>query len=433
MNKTNLFKMSKLLCGIVSVAMLTSSCSADTELNEKSNKAIAFDTFVDQVTKAPVKSLFDNGDTFGVFAYNTKESDYNSTTAPNFMFNQQVTKTGEDWVYAPMRYWPDGDGSINSNVAEKLTFFAYWPMVAADNGVSFVDGFEKESTADPKLVFDATHQSELLWAVEGSEVAGKGLPLYNKVKPEEKSGKLFFTFKHALCRVGFKFTLQDDILKEQSDATMVTIDTIQFGGDETGDFEKTQLVRTATLSLNNTVANVAEWSDPKNSFALKLTKDDLSNNGTFRHSAAPSDKEDVESKADDSADKAAEEKIVDAELSGEVTSKPTTYFMVIPQDFSQENKATSIRVVYTVTTFDDALAGGKSVITNSVIYPVKHNLINGKAYTYKFNIGLTSVKFDDPEIEDWSEQTIERTELTFDNVTISDWEEEPDFDINVGE
>ena len=92
-----------------------------------------------------------------------------------------------------------------------------------------------------------------------------------------------------------------------------------------------------------------------------------------------------------------------------------SYMMIIPKHLdgksdtdgstADENDKVQIRVTYTVTTTDENLALGNSVITNVMTTdPFTFDFKQGKAYTFCLHLGLTSVKID-ADVTDWNEQT----------------------------
>lgn len=141
---------------------------------EAQNNAIQFGTYMGTqvATRSGYKGnistdeLKDAAGGFGVFAYYTGNTDYESYRAtsgdkyPNFMYNQNVTwSTGtpdytgyvgadgtKKWVYSPLKYWPNDIANTNSAVDDqtpaatgsdsyggKLSFFAYAPYVAVSS------------------------------------------------------------------------------------------------------------------------------------------------------------------------------------------------------------------------------------------------------------------------------------------------------------
>lgn len=61
------------------------------------------------------KNISINKDGFGVFAFNTYESDI-KTISPSFMYNQKVASTnkGNSWNYSPVKYWPTSSSSTEN-------------------------------------------------------------------------------------------------------------------------------------------------------------------------------------------------------------------------------------------------------------------------------------------------------------------------------
>ena len=93
---------------------------------------------------ANTDALKSSNDGFAVFAFNTAANTWQSngsSTAPNFMYNEQVkyNNTTNKWEYDPIKYWPNGIDAANaanspSNTAKQgsiqnLSFFAYAPYV----------------------------------------------------------------------------------------------------------------------------------------------------------------------------------------------------------------------------------------------------------------------------------------------------------------
>lgn len=95
---------------------------------------------VGTITTASLKTGAHATSGFGVMGYNTGTTDWASSTAPNFMYNEQITWNAAGyWTYDPVKYWPNGIDAANavnkpSNTAvstngDKLSFFAYAPWV----------------------------------------------------------------------------------------------------------------------------------------------------------------------------------------------------------------------------------------------------------------------------------------------------------------
>ena len=63
----------------------------------------------------------------------------------------------------------------------------------------------------------------------------------------------------------------------------------------------------------------------------------------------------------------------------------------------------NVNIVYDVITKDDALDGGFSKVQNNVTKKIGLDFDNGKAYTLKLILGVTSVKLD-AEVKPWEIQ-----------------------------
>lgn len=370
---------------------------------------------------------------FGVFAYYTN-APYNSSTKPDFMYDQAVTSTdaGANWLYSPIKYWPNdfANGAVDNQTTTAaqgtktsyLSFFAYAPYVAttsAPNGyvgdTSYgITGFSHNDVAGDPWVsykFDPTGKKsvDLLWGVAGSsdpsviggttpQTTTAGKPLVDLVK-QKTGGHVNFNFKHALARLGLTVRAANDqadaggnALYDGSDdakKTRIFIESVSI----TSDFYST-----AVLNLNNGTANVPNWGTQAGSVTSLTINNtnanlnpDLDYTGTLGtyFSTRP----------------------------GVITTTSTPlmvnstddannplYFMVIPKNLT----TFSVNIVYHVITKDDNLDGGYSNITNNITKTIDSGLDlsagYGKAYTLNLVLGVTSVKVT-ATVEDWGDQT----------------------------
>ena len=160
---------------------------------------------------------------FGVFGYLTDAANF-ATTFPNaasytsfsnfFMQNQQVTWAvqyvdGEgngvkDWVYSPLKYWPNYTDNNNSDPGPRyISFFAYAPYAAEAGATWGITNFTRDGDRTPHVIYQLgapNQQVDLLWAkCQDATRNGEGLitadasPLtYQKVPLD---------FHHALAAV----------------------------------------------------------------------------------------------------------------------------------------------------------------------------------------------------------------------------------------
>lgn len=342
----------KLFTGVIALAVLVFvGCTKD-EVKSSVDNAIEFGTYLgrDAQTKGSVfntENMKTQG--FGVFAYYTNDQKYSAAATPNFMNNQQVTYVGSAWTYAPVKYWPN-------EATDYVSFFAYAP---------YAESYTVPKSGDPIIDFavpaDVTEHIDLV-AAENTHIDRQKQAVNDVVK---------FTFKHALSRVGFKVEAVMDEVNDQEN------------GDKDEDYQKKDIAEGTTISVqeveiysyfNNSGKlnlNGAKWTDRAYSYtSYKLTRDNFE---------AVADK---------------------------VTITPTalnneeSYMMLIPTAASNKVK---VRVKYTVTTEDDKLTGGASVVENNITSDeFDFQFAQGKAYTFVLHLGLTSVKLD-AEVAIWEE------------------------------
>lgn len=343
----------KLFTGVIALAVLVFvGCTKD-EVKSSVDNAIEFGTYLgrDAQTKG---SVFDTDDMktqgFGVFAYYTNDQKYSAAATPNFMNNQQVTYVGSAWTYAPVKYWPN-------EATDYVSFFAYAP---------YREGFSVPTSGDPVISFavgtDVTNHIDLV-AAENSHIDCQKQAVNDVIK---------FTFKHALSRVGFKVEAVIDEVNDQengatpdtdkqdnaiADKTTISVQEVELIGD---------FYTTGKLNLNGAV-----W-----------TPDEAGKTGSYTLKA-----EDFTTIANA------------VTIAPQVLNKDTEYMMLIPT----KTIAVKVRVKYTVTTVDDKLSGGASVVENNITsdeFPFTFD--QGKAYTFVLHLGLTSVKLD-AEVATWDE------------------------------
>lgn len=199
----------KLLTLAASAAMMFTACSSDKleayagqpDLNpEAPSNAIQFGTYTGKsgITRAGWEGSInddalkasDKANGFGVFAYYTGTSTYGqaqrttysgetgsgTNIAPNFMYNQKVTYTDPNWVYSPVKYWPnevqngavdDQDNDTGNDPATStgtnggnVSFFAYAPYVSVSTSTTGGGtlGREKVATATAGYETDANQK-----------------------------------------------------------------------------------------------------------------------------------------------------------------------------------------------------------------------------------------------------------------------------------
>lgn len=345
--------------GLIALAALAFVGCAKDEVKSSVDNAIEFGTYLgrDAQTKGSVfdtETMQGENVGFGVFAYYTDEQRYSAAATPNFMNNQQVTYNGSAWTYAPVKYWPN-------EATDYVSFFAYAP---------YAESYTVPESGDPIIDFtvpaDVTDHIDLV-AAENSHIDCQKQAVNDVVK---------FTFKHALSRVGFKVEAVMDEINDQENGDK----------DNDNDNQDNPITEGTTISVQE----------------VELIGDFYTNGKLNLNGAVWTPNEEEESKTG-SYTLEAEDFTAIAEavtIEPEVLNKDTEYMMLIPT----KTIAVKVRVKYTVTTADDKLSGGESVVENDITSDeFAFTFDQGKAYTFVLHLGLTSVKLD-AEVVDWDEE-----------------------------
>ena len=187
--------------------LVLSGCAGEgvEETSSSSSSEINFDAYLGRnaSTRAGVTnidSLKKSG--FGVFArYN-----HNGATSP-LMDNEHVTWKVERWGYTNTRYWPN-EGYVD--------FYAFAPYLKNVKPVNAPDSIK----ANPAYIefTSSTSNVDLVWDVQK-----------NKTVPTPPTdGKVNFQFKHALARLGFDITANQDL---EENGAVITVDSVKLYGD----------------------------------------------------------------------------------------------------------------------------------------------------------------------------------------------------------
>lgn len=329
----------KIFMGIAAAAALTLvSCSSD-DLNSLSdnpskNEAISFDGYLGRSAVAvngsrgselKIADLHASKDGFGVFG-NYKEAD-GLEFGSNLFNNEKVTYDASaepaKWTYTNTKYWPT-EGHID--------FLAYAPYVKGTtlNNTSCIDFTVEKEVAK---------QKDLLWAYA--------------TKQDKSTGKVNFTFKHALAKIGYSVKSKDNY-----DQTTITVKSIKLVGSE--DEQKTAFYPKGTIDLSKADNKANDlWT---NTDGTKLNFDWFSGN---------------------------------QELSTEY--KPENYLFVIPQDFS----STATDQLYVVVKYTVKTTTDNTEITNTVSKRITTKFLQGKAYMINLIIGLTPIEFE-AKVDSWT-------------------------------
>jgi hypothetical protein len=415
-------------------AMLFAACTSEevevpVVAEEATNDAVTFDTYTSSTTRAGLTGVMTtatlqkakgDGGGFGVFAFQTSGA-YASAGKPNFMYNEPVEYASSVWSYETLKYWPNnttqdmlgGEGHATTGTPnDYVSFFAYAPYVstgAAGAGITAMSA--NTATGDPTVSYQvATVPSEsvdLLWAVTPIDWSYKdvanttwnstgtqnGLPLIDLLKPNVQT-RIKFMFLHALARLGINVVAAVD--QEAAGGELDANTTIVIESVTITEVTATKtLPSTGTLNLKNTTANVANWSYTTpiaSPFTVTVNaSNELENSLLYETDAATSF-------AKEGVLTAKEKPLIDG----------GNYFMIIPPTTGATEL--NVRIIYKVITNDTQLADEYSVVTNDITKKVSIDFDNGKAYTLKLILGLTSVKLD-AEVKTWDIQGATNVDL----------------------
>ncbi len=453
----------------VSAAGLLTACTSESDnspsatISYESIKAaeqvpVTFGTYLGEqaVTRAGTAGSISNAENlvskgnFGVFAYYTNAA-YNSSTAPNFMYNQLVSGTEitpstdpktYKWSYTPVKYWPNDWNSASGNAvdgqtpaatgtkASYLSFFAYAPYVAvtASSGVPTTslqedkDGDGNDDTevgiisltgnttnGDPTVTYtvatDPRKSVDLMWGVAGTtgdNVLGSAnpvttdAPFINQTK-QKTGGNIKFKFKHALARLGITIHgAFDEVSTTSNDVdtyTRITVAQVELLG--------TNFYTAGTYNLYT-----GNW---ENSTGLTSTTDPFVINTQLNS--------DIK---DQGSTKTNLDKMFAAAASGGITGVTknevslyngtidTHHYMLIPSSTTTSGTTNTsisgVKITYYVNTVDANLKDGYSRVENVITknFPTAITLAAGNAYKFKLGIGMTTIKLD-AEVATWTD------------------------------
>jgi len=352
---------------------------------------------------------------FGVFAYNHPDETFHARLLPNFMYNQKVTGT-TTCTYAPIKYWPNEEGS-------RLSFFAYAPYTGVLPSTGVVSESERATgithlskntdTGSPLVHYiastDPAKRVDLCWAVNNTT----GLPHIDILKPST-TDKVAFTFKHALSQLNIQVDATVDAntagtaVGTEADGTVDTNTKIYIRS-----ITLTGFSTKGTLDLNNVSANTPMWLDYSGEgilYSKAVTVYDGRRDGREGYATGAMESETpaglnpavVQNSTATTGVTAAT-----VNLFGNTGSK-TDPIYVIPNGDQMD-----VTVEYDVETADPKLIGhylsdGKTTGTTIENRITKTNVFSmlesGKKYTLNLHLGMNSVKVDATR-DDWTDDT----------------------------
>lgn len=349
--------------------LVLSGCAGEAveETSSSSSSEINFDAYVgrnastrSEVTDNTLLEGTKGNSGFGVFA-RYKHTD--GTISPLMLMNNEhvLWKNWKgdhsDWGYENTRYWPN-EGSVD--------FYAFAPHSAEPKLVSPKDNgnYAIEESNSTCIYFPSNMSPvDLVWA------NAKG-----RTKTNER---VKFTFNHALARLGFDITTNQDL---EENGAVITVDkVILYGASETSGV----FVMAGYLNLEN-----GAWTLADNGISWFYTwtpdgkvdgNEDVKKDGTVLKLSA--------SQLDHEHDK--------------ITNDADSYIFIIPQE---KYNPFYLQITYTVQ--QGTFLEKKEVTVRKNLLEV-HNPFRfekGKAYVFHLKLSLDPINFDvTTKVEDWKE------------------------------
>ena len=316
--------------------LVLSGCAGEgvEETSSSSSSEINFDAYLGRnaSTRAGVTnidSLKKSG--FGVFArYN-----HNGATSP-LMDNEHVTWNVNHWGYTNTRYWPN-EGSVD--------FYAFAPYLENVELVNAPDSIKDNPTC---IEFtSSTSPVDLVWDVQKNKT----------VPTSPTNGKVKFQFKHALARLGFDITANQEL--EEHGAVIIVKKVKLYGETENnGAFDIK-----GYLNLEN-----GGWSrvtDVGTRVVYTWTPTGVEGGTNFKLSASQLDY-----------------------TCKKIENAPNSYLCIIPQD---KHYPFYLQITYTVRqgTFEEEVTVKKDL----TVIRKPFTFEKGKAYVFHLKLSLDPIDF----------------------------------------
>lgn len=326
--------------------LVLSGCAGEAveETSSSSSSEINFDAYLGRnaSTRAGINNIDSlKGKGFGVFARYNHNGNISS-----LMDNEHVTWEENHWKYTNTRYWPN-EGTVD--------FYAFAPYLEnVKNLVYALDSIKDNPTC---IEFISSNSNvDLVWDVQK-----------NKTVPTSSTdGKVKFQFKHALARLGFDITANQEL---EENGAVIKVEEVKLYGDTivNGAFDIK-----GYLNLEN-----GGWSRPKENTRVVYTWTPTgAEDGTFKLSASQLD-----------------------HTCKKIENAPNSYLCIIPQEKWQKFY---LQITYMVQqgTFEEEVKVRKDLTGISKPF----TFVKGKAYVFHLKLSLDPINFNvTTKVEDWKE------------------------------
>ncbi len=289
---------------------------------------------------------------FGVFArYNHIDG-----TISSLMDTEHVTWRENHWGYDHIRFWPS-----NGNV-DFYAFAPYSPQVRMGSLPNSLANQADSNSPDTYIDFPSNMSPvDLVWANQPKQTA-----------PKSPNSKVQFKFKHALIRLGFDITANQEL--EEKGAVITVDKVILYGANETSGI----FLMAGHLNLKT-----GDWVPYNNGYSWFYT---------WTPTGKVGDKNDEQLKKDGPIYKLSAPPLLDHTHKIITNDVKDSYIFIIPQD---PPKNFNLMITYRVQQGDleETVTVRKNLLD---VLPKDRNPFGGggKAYTFHFKLSLDPVKFD---------------------------------------
>ncbi len=405
--------MKKIFFATLAVAALALSCQKNEVVveNPSLNPAIEFGVYTGRapITRAGVLDN-DNFNKFGVTAFYTGENawldDQKEAYAgiPNFMYNQDVNKSGESWIYSPIKYWPTQE-------TDKVSFFAYAPYSEDNTYVEITDNNKsgspkvtvtiptKEGAGAAMVDFVADVQIDVTHSVDNYHDGGAENTNGNNTR-----GPVEFKMQHEMTRLALTAALDEDLVTENGQDSWVVIKSIKFGKGENLYYYPKGVYSFADVNDEGNTINRGKWSFEGVTAVEFLLNDYLG--FTAGKTYCTDGSQGVLGKTyEDKTLGLNSDDIVNLMTGAPKTEKDDAFLFLLPPKGEQGlDAAKDIVIKYDIVTKDAALNDGYSCTEaeKTVHMPVGF-LKQGKAYSLHFTFYVDQIELS-ATVEDWGDK-----------------------------
>lgn len=338
--------------------LVLSGCAGEAveETSSSSSSEINFDAYLGRnaSTRAGINNIDSlKGKGFGVFARYNHNGNISS-----LMDNEHVTWEENHWKYTNTRYWPN-EGTVD--------FYAFAPY---HQDVELVSPYSNSNKADSTYYIEFTSSTAPVDLVWGAQI-GKKAP----ISPTDS--KVKFQFKHALARLSFDITANQDL---EENGAVITVDSVKLYGDLI-DEDKGAFDITGYLNLK-----IGVWDsivgDVNSRAVYTWTPTGLENGTSFKLSASQLD-----------------------HTCKKIENARNSYLCIIPQE---KYFPFYLKITYKVRQgdFEEKVTVKKNlldVLRPGVSKP-SFTFERGKAYVFHLKLSLDPINFNvTTKVEDWKE------------------------------